>query len=106
MEGMIPERYRILLIDDDPILIRLVADALTLLGNYEVVQAFDGEAGLEQLMASPPDCIVADIRMPQLDGLQFIRALRGDPSTAEIPVVVLSALVREHEVLTGMLSGA
>ncbi len=97
---------RVLLIDDDPIVIRLVSDALTLLGNYAVTLATDGAAGLERLMEDPPDCIVVDIRMPHLNGLQFVRALRGDPATMDIPVVIISALVQDREVLAGMLSGA
>jgi CheY-like chemotaxis protein len=106
MEDTRHEQDRVLLIDDDPILIRLLFDALTMLGNYAVTLATDGALGLEELMASPPDCIVVDIRMPHLDGLQFVRALRGDPATADIPVVVQSALVQDREVLAGMLSGA
>lgn len=97
---------RVLVIDDDPELIALISDTLQLLGDYDVQTAMDGALGLEHVEAFQPDCIVVDIRMPQIDGFQFVRALRGDPSTQSIPVVILSALVQDHEVLSGLMSGA
>jgi CheY-like chemotaxis protein len=97
---------RVLAIDDDRELIALIGDTLQLLGEYDVQTAMDGALGLEQVENFHPDCIVVDIRMPQLDGFQFVRALRGDPATEAIPIVILSALVQDHEVLSGLLSGA
>jgi CheY-like chemotaxis protein len=106
MDSQALQRSRLLLIDDDPTIIAILADALDLLGHYEVVVAMDGAQGLEQLEANPPDCIIVDIRMPHLDGLQFIRALRSDPVTTEIPIVVLSAMIQDRDILIGLLSGA
>jgi CheY-like chemotaxis protein len=97
---------RILVVDDDPELIALLSDALHLLGNYEVSVARDGGEALEQFVAARPDCVVVDIRMPQIDGFQFVRAIRGDAETEDVPIVVLSALVQDRDVLVGMLSGA
>lgn len=100
------QRRRILLIDDDPTLVASLRDALELLGGFEVLSATDGVDGLEQFVASQPDCVVVDVRMPQVNGYQFVRALRGDPATAQTPIIVLSALVQEHEQLAGLLTGA
>jgi DNA-binding response OmpR family regulator len=99
-------RLRILLIDDDPSLTAPLAEALELLGGYEVGVAADGVTGLDQVFSFRPDCVVVDIRMPGINGYQFIRLVRGDSTTREIPLVVLSALAQQRDELAGLLSGA
>jgi two-component system alkaline phosphatase synthesis response regulator PhoP len=100
------EQRKVLVIDDDPAVVATLADGLQLLGDYEVIIASDGAEGLHSFYASLPDCVVVDVRMPRLNGYQFVRAMRGDPETAEIPIIILSALVQDHEQLAGFLSGA
>jgi CheY-like chemotaxis protein len=99
-------RLRILLIDDDPTLTAPLAEALELIGGYEVAIAADGISGLDLAFSFQPDCVVVDIRMPGINGYQFIRLVRGDPASREIPLVVLSALAQQHDELAGLLSGA
>jgi CheY-like chemotaxis protein len=101
-----PSPYHVLLIDDDPTLTAPLQEALEFLAGYAVTVATDGAAGLEALSARRPDCVVVDIRMPGVDGYQLIRAVRGDPETIDIPMVVLSALAQEEQTLAGFLSGA
>ncbi len=97
---------RILVIDDDPSLTDLISDALSLLGKYTVSVARNGEAGLEAIQSFAPDCVVVDVRMPNLSGYQVVRALRGDPTTAQTPIIMLSALTQDRDKLIGMMSGA
>lgn len=97
---------RVLVIDDDPSLLHALSKGLGLLGGFEVLTASDGVTGLERFFAERPDCVVVDVRMPRLNGHQFVRALRGDSSTAQTPIVVLSALVRDQEQIAGLLTGA
>lgn len=97
---------RVLVIDDDPALLTALAEGLELVGGYDVVAASDGASGLEHFFTLHPDCVVVDVRMPGLNGYQFVRALRGDPETAQTPIIVLSALVQDHEQLAGLLTGA
>src|SRR5215469_7988875 len=97
---------RVLVIDDDPSLLHALSKGLGLLGGFEVLTASDGAAGLERFFTERPDCVVVDVRMPRLNGYQFVRALRGDPATAQTPIVVLSALVRDQEQVAGLLTGA
>jgi len=96
----------VLLVDDNADLLDLLSRALIHLGHFEVLRAENGEQGLEQAVAAHPDCIVVDIMMPGLDGYQLLRALRGDPGTSDIPVVLLTALAQDRNRLAGYLSGA
>lgn len=98
--------WRVLVVDDDPTLLAAVMEGLDILGGCTVFKAHDGISGLEIFFATRPDCVVVDVRMPGIDGYQFVRALRGDPATAETPVVILSALVQDQEQLAGLLTGA
>jgi len=96
----------ILLIDDNAELLDLLSRSLTHLGHFQVLQAPNGERGLELAIAAHPACAVVDVMMPGLDGFQLVRALRGDPDTADIPVVILTALAQQRFHLAGYLSGA
>jgi DNA-binding response OmpR family regulator len=96
----------VLVIDDDPALLTAITRGLDLIGGFDVHTAKDGASGLDQFFSTRPDCVVVDVRMPGVNGYQFVRALRGDRATAETPIVILSALVQDHEQLAGMLSGA
>lgn len=99
-------RYTILIVDDNRELLALITESLTLLGDYGVETAEDGAMGLEHAVALRPDCVVIDIKMPGLDGYQLVKALRGDPATAAIPLVILTALPQEKYRLAGMMAGA
>ena len=99
-------RRRILVVDDDTEITRTLREALDLIGEYHVAVADNGVAGLEQASEITPDCIILDVRMPGLNGYQIVRALRGDPATRAIPIVLLSALVQDRQQLAGLLTGA
>ena len=58
---------------------------------YDVLTASEGIAGLDRVRRERPDLVLSDVMMPRLDGFGLVRALRTDPETASIPVVLLSA---------------
>jgi CheY-like chemotaxis protein len=101
-------KYTILIVDDNPELLESLRFAISLLGDgdFHVETATDGAQGLERVVELRPDCVIIDVKMPTLNGYQLVHALRGDPETASIPLVILSAMVQARDTLAGMLAGA
>ena len=85
----------ILVVDDDPSIRGLVAEALEGAG-YTVETADSGTEALERVARAVPDGIVLDIWMPSLDGFDFMRTLRANEKTRDVPVVVISAAYPER----------
>lgn len=96
----------VLVVDDNADLLASVSFALRTLGGFRVEVATDGAEGLAMATEIRPDCVVIDVKMPEIDGIQLVRALRGDPATARIPLIILSALVQETDQALGMYAGA
>ncbi len=82
---------KILIVDDTPANINLLTDFLPSWG-YEVEAANSGTAGLARVEVSPPDLILLDIKMPDIEGYEVCRRLKANPKTQNIPVIFLSAL--------------
>jgi two-component system chemotaxis response regulator CheY len=80
---------RILVVDDEPDERFLVGRALRKQG-HDVTVAENGAAGLRAVREWVPDLVVTDVMMPVMDGVEFIRRLRGDPATAGIPILAAS----------------
>jgi DNA-binding response OmpR family regulator len=96
----------ILLIDDNEQLLRMLTKSLTSLAGFRVITASNGAEGLEMFFTHAPDCVVVDVVMPELNGFQFVRALRGDPETAQTPLIILTALAQDKDQFIGLASGA
>lgn len=88
---------RILLVEDDRFLRRACEAALRQRG-FAVVAATDGEEGLRLARAETPDLVLLDLLMPKLPGIEVLRALKADPATKNIPVLILSNSSREQDV--------
>jgi CheY-like chemotaxis protein len=95
----------VLVVDDNPDLLASVSFALQTIGNFRVITASDGIGGLKTALEVMPDCMVIDIKMPGIDGYQLVRALRGDPATSDIPLVILSALAQPDDIFMGLAYG-
>src|SRR5512135_3025758 len=96
---------KILIIEDETTLAETLAENLAEEG-YETLRAADGESGLALIRSALPDLIVLDIMLPILDGLSVCRIVRKDPTTAHIPIIMLTARGTEVDKIIGLESGA
>jgi CheY-like chemotaxis protein len=88
---------RILVVDDDDDILEVAQMSLEVVGGWTVTTAADGEQALDRARTEQPDAIVMDVMMPVMDGPTAAVALRADPATAGIPVVLLTASVQAAE---------
>jgi DNA-binding response OmpR family regulator len=92
---MSTNRMNILYIDDDPKMIDLVTHILQR-GGYQVIGADRGKDGIAAAIKHKPDLILLDLVMPDLDGWEVYRQLKGAPQTQSIPIVIITA--RTHPI--------
>lgn len=96
---------RVVVADDNADMREYLQRLLTGAG-YRVAAVTDGMSALDAVRADPPDLVVSDVMMPGLDGLALVAALRSDPRTASIPVVLLSARAGQEASIEGLQAGA
>ncbi|HET8581702.1 MAG TPA: SpoIIE family protein phosphatase [Jatrophihabitans sp.] len=97
-------RPRVLVVDDNADMRDYVTGLLA--DSYAVRSAPDGKAALDLARADPPDLVLTDVMMPNLDGFGLLAALRADPATMHIPVVMLSARAGDEATAEGLEAGA
>ncbi len=95
----------VLIVDDDEVIRRLMRVNLELEG-FDVLEAADGVGCLESIQAHHVDLVVLDAAMPRLDGLAVTAALRGEPATAALGIVMVSARAQRSDVRRGLDAGA
>jgi two-component system chemotaxis response regulator CheY len=81
----------ILVVDDDPLIRRLIATTLEDVAGFDLVEAEDGVEALERAAAAQPIIVFLDIDMPRMDGITACARLRSDPQTADSTIVILTA---------------
>ena len=96
---------RVLIVEDEPDIRDLLAFHLEREG-YHVTRSRTGADALRQVRARPPDLILLDLMLPELDGLEVCRRLRQDPRTASVPIVMLTARGEEVDRILGLELGA
>ena len=98
-------KYSVLAVDDIPLNLLLVQKMLARF-NFRLKTAANGQQALDSVAAEKPDPILLDLMMPGIDGFEVIRRLRADPATADIQIVILSALNSQEDVVKGFNVGA
>lgn len=96
---------KVLIVEDDDMIISMYKTKLEQL-NYAVFLAHDGLEGLEMTKKEKPDLVLLDIIMPQLDGFSVLEQIKGDSSTKNIPVIMLTNLGTDEDKEKGKLLGA
>jgi DNA-binding response OmpR family regulator len=99
-----PPRADVLIVDDTPANLNVLAAILGKQG-YRVRPAISGELALKTAQKSPPDVVLLDIQMPDLDGYEVCRLLKADPRTAAAPVIFISALEDAIDKVTAFQAG-
>ena len=96
---------KILIADDRPEVVELIRVTLEG-GDYEIVDASDGEETLKKARLEKPDLVLLDVAMPKMDGFEVCRKLKKDPQTKEIPIIMLTAKGQEIDQEKGREVGA
>jgi DNA-binding response OmpR family regulator len=99
------QRRLVLVAEDDEDIRALVTCRLSRNG-FEVVTARNGEEAVLLAEKRAPDLVILDVRMPRLDGFEVARCIRANPRTARVPVMLLTASIRETDIARGLEAGA
>lgn len=98
-------KKKILIVEDEESLLKLESILLTSRG-YEVKGVADGRAALDALAAMKPDLVLLDIMLPEMDGFEVCRQIKGDEATRHIPVIMLTAKKSREDMVKGEEVGA
>ncbi len=99
------QKRHLLVVEDDEDILELVAYNLAKAG-YRVTKAATGREALARVAEEPPDLVVLDLMLPETDGTEVCRRLKGDANTSAIPVVMLTAKGEESDIVAGLELGA
>ncbi len=100
----IGHRSRILVVDDEPAMVRYLSTVLSRDG-YEVLEASNGHEALTIVRERTPDLVLLDVMMPEMDGLQVVQVLRASEEFRDLPIVILTALDAEKDIVRAFESG-
>jgi len=96
---------KILIIEDDKFLRELISQKL-LKEGYDIIEAMDGEKGIEEVKNKKPDLILLDLILPGIDGFEILAKIKADPKISKIPVIILSNLGQKTDIQKGLEMGA
>jgi DNA-binding response OmpR family regulator len=94
----------ILIVDDHPDVRRYIREQLR--AHFKIVEAENGESGIQSALDIIPDLVISDVMMPKVDGYELCEALKSDQKTSHIPVILLTARAGEEDKLAGLNTGA
>jgi len=97
---------KILIVDDFPTMRRIIKNLLKDLGFENVDEAEDGAMALEKLRNGNFEFVVSDWNMPNMDGLEMLKAIRADPALSKLPVLMVTAEAKKENIIAAAQAGA
>ena len=95
----------ILFVEDSPTMRRIIVNSLKQLGEAEIIEAENGVDALEKVDGKSIDLVVTDWNMPEMNGAELVKVLRGMPEYAEVPIVMITTRGMQDDVMTAMKLG-
>jgi len=96
---------RFLVVDDSTTMRRIIINTLNKAGYQDCGEAANGRAGLERLAESGADLVITDWNMPEMGGIEFIRAIRANAATRELPVLMVTTNAAKDDIVEALKAG-
>ncbi|MFN7977213.1 MAG: response regulator [Vicinamibacterales bacterium] len=96
---------RFLVVDDSSTMRRIIINTLNKLGYTECREAGNGKEGLDALTANPVDIVITDWNMPEMSGVEFVRAVRANDATKAVPVLMVTTNAAEGDIVEALKAG-
>ncbi len=96
---------RFLVVDDSSTMRRIIINTLNKLGYTECREAGNGKEGLDALTANPVDIVITDWNMPEMSGVEFVRAVRSNDATKAMPVLMVTTNAAEGDIVEALKAG-
>ena len=96
---------RFLVVDDSSTMRRIIINTLNKLGHKDCQEAGNGREGMERLAAAPVDMVITDWNMPEMNGIDFIKALRANEPTKSVPVLMVTTNAAQDDIVAALNAG-
>jgi two-component system chemotaxis response regulator CheY len=96
---------KILVVDDSSTMRRIIINTLNKIGYSDYTEAANGREGVEKLAAVPIDMIITDWNMPEMSGVEFIRAVRANDQTKHLPVIMVTTNAAQEDIVQALDAG-
>lgn len=102
---MDPKSINIITVDDSSTMRRIIKNTLTRLGFKNIIEADNGVTGLAALAEHKVDLVITDWNMPEMDGLQFVKAIRTNDEYKHLPILMITTEAAKEDILEALRSG-
>ena len=96
---------RFLVVDDSTTMRRIIINTLHKVGYLETLEASNGREGMDQLAATGADVVITDWNMPEMSGIEFIRAIRSNDATKTLPILMVTTNAAQDDIVEAMKAG-